>query len=220
MSNSNHLIAPLAVNKKNGQQNSHRKSMIGESNGSALSSVGTGGPVGSFAESKDTATNVGLSDSTRLDTTNTAVYEKDSRQNYSLPLRAARAEVGREKNESRILDGGSGKSPGAYEAQETQHAVRHATVDGTAAGEETLLARQLREDGIVDLRNTIDTDGDITWAPGMPYPVVPILLRENILISSQLSPTRSSNRINTRLCSTRSTARSTTTNTSIAYSRS
>jgi hypothetical protein len=57
-----------------------------------------------------------------------------------------------------------------YEVQETQSGVHYATVDGTADGEETELARQLRKDGVVDLRNTMDTDGEITWAPGMLHP--------------------------------------------------
>jgi hypothetical protein len=53
------------------------------------------------------------------------------------------------------------------EAYEVSHSgVGHATINGMPDGEETALARQLREDGIVDLRNTVDTDGDITWAPG------------------------------------------------------
>lgn len=50
--------------------------------------------------------------------------------------------------------------------KESPSEVLHATVDGTAQGEETALARRLRENGVADLRNTIDTDGDITWAPG------------------------------------------------------
>ena len=49
---------------------------------------------------------------------------------------------------------------------ESPSEARHATMDGTAHSEETALARKLREDGVADLRNTIDTDGAITWAPG------------------------------------------------------
>jgi hypothetical protein len=45
-------------------------------------------------------------------------------------------------------------------------------MDGTAYGEETALARKLREDGIADLRNTVDTDGDITWAPAVTHEVI------------------------------------------------
>lgn len=55
---------------------------------------------------------------------------------------------------------------GAQNIQTAQSGVRHSTMDGTAHGEEIELATKLREDGIVDLRNTTDTDGDITWAPG------------------------------------------------------
>jgi hypothetical protein len=38
-----------------------------------------------------------------------------------------------------------------------------ATKDGH---DESQLHKQLRLDGVVDLTNTVDTDGDITWAPG------------------------------------------------------
>ncbi|KAF1364967.1 hypothetical protein EJ07DRAFT_96688 [Lizonia empirigonia] len=61
---------------------------------------------------------------------------------------------------------------GAQNIQTAQSGVRHATMDGTANGEETELATKLREDGIVDLRNTTDTDGDITWAPAITHEVV------------------------------------------------
>lgn len=54
-------------------------------------------------------------------------------------------------------------------AVDSRPGVHYATVDGAADGEETALARKLREDGVVDLRNTIDTDGDVTWAPGTRF---------------------------------------------------
>ncbi|KAJ4340973.1 hypothetical protein N0V95_007342 [Ascochyta clinopodiicola] len=60
----------------------------------------------------------------------------------------------------------------AYGVQGTESGVGHATVDGTANGEETSLARKLREDGVVDLRNTTHTDGDITWAPAVTHEVI------------------------------------------------
>lgn len=75
----------------------------------------------------------------------------------------------RHREEPHFSDGDhdASRSPhGTYEVQGSQSGVRHATVDGTAGGEETTLARKLREDGVVDLRSTVDTDGDITWAPG------------------------------------------------------
>ncbi|KAF2996622.1 hypothetical protein E8E13_002019 [Curvularia kusanoi] len=50
--------------------------------------------------------------------------------------------------------------------------VQHATIDGTAHGEESALARKLRESGVADLRNTVDTDGDVTWAPAVTHEVV------------------------------------------------
>ncbi|KAL1654561.1 hypothetical protein SLS61_002750 [Didymella pomorum] len=56
--------------------------------------------------------------------------------------------------------------------KESPSEVLHATVDGTAQGEETALARRLRENGVADLRNTIDTDGDITWAPAVTHEVI------------------------------------------------
>lgn len=71
------------------------------------------------------------------------------------PLKTAREESVREMSKP-------------HEAQGTQSSgIRHATINGKADGEETDLARKLREDGVVDLRNTTDTDGEIQWAPGM-----------------------------------------------------
>lgn len=53
-----------------------------------------------------------------------------------------------------------------------QSGVRHATIDGTAHGEETALAKKLRESGVVDLRNTVDTEGEVKWAPAVTHEVV------------------------------------------------
>lgn len=50
--------------------------------------------------------------------------------------------------------------------QEPQSGFLPATIDGTSGGHETALAKQLREGGVADLRETVDTDGDIKWAPG------------------------------------------------------
>ena len=118
-------------------------------------------------------------------------------------------------------------APKSHKLQQEQHGVQHATIDGTAHGEETALARELRESGIADLRNTVDTEGEVTWAPGTYFlNSIACALVENksttqrILTSNQLLPTKSSSLIHTRLFNRRSTARSTTTNTTIAYNLS
>jgi hypothetical protein len=99
----------------------------------------------------------------------TGPYKRDASKRLSFPPKAARAELDWERRKPCIPDSDNDASRSAqelYEVEGAQSGVRHATIDGTADGEETELARKLREDGVVDLRNTVDTDGDITWAPG------------------------------------------------------
>jgi hypothetical protein len=99
-------------------------------------------------------TNRGLVDGVRPQTESSA-QEQGLAKRSSLPLKAG-AQPELELKTLNTLSSDNESSSG----------IRHATMDGTAYGEETALARKLREDGIADLRNTVDTDGDITWAPG------------------------------------------------------
>jgi len=63
-------------------------------------------------------------------------------------------------------------APKSREPHQEKSGVRHATIDGTTHGEETALARELRESGVADLRNTVDTDGAIKWAPAVTHEVI------------------------------------------------
>jgi len=75
-------------------------------------------------------------------------------------------------------------APKSYKLQQEQSGVRHATIDGTAHGEETALARELRESGVADLRNTVDTEGEVKWAPGT-YSLNSIAMRYCVLRTSR-----------------------------------
>jgi hypothetical protein len=77
-----------------------------------------------------------------------------------------------------------------------------ATKDGY---EESQLHKQLRLDGVVDLTDTVDTDGDIKWAPGMCIKSNHSMLRREFVLRigiwlthRQLLHTKSSSRINMR----------------------
>jgi hypothetical protein len=71
-------------------------------------------------------------------------------------------------------------APKLHKLQHEQSGVRHATIDGTAHGEETALARELRESGVADLRNTVDTEGVVKWAPGT-YLLNSLAMGQNVL---------------------------------------
>ena len=146
----------------------HEQSDGAGSVGSALSSVPTGASVAKHSVGGNVNANGGLVDGTRLHT-ETSPREKGSWKGSTSPPKTARVEPGWEKWKLRISgsDNDASRSPqSTHKAQGSQSDARHATMDGTADGEETTLAKKLREDGVVDLRNTVDTDGDITWAPG------------------------------------------------------
>ncbi|XPS74857.1 hypothetical protein M3J07_006950 [Ascochyta lentis] len=149
-----------APNPISGQQHSYEQS------------TGTG-PVGNYAVGNSKTPNEGLVDGVRTHTV-TSPRENGSSKRSSFPSNTARVETGREKRKSRLSDSENNtlRSQETYAVQGAQSGVRHATVDGTANGKETDLARQLRKDGVVDLRNTIDTDGDIKWAPAVTHEVI------------------------------------------------
>ena len=129
----------------------------------------TGGSVGKYSIGQGVTTEGGLVDGIRPHT-ETGSHKRDASKRSSFPPKSARMEPGWERRKPRVSDSDNDAphpSRETYEVQGAQSGVRHATMDGTADGEETLLARKLREDGVVDLRNTVETDGDVTWAPGM-----------------------------------------------------
>ncbi|KZM21700.1 uncharacterized protein EKO05_0001680 [Ascochyta rabiei] len=132
------------------------------------------GSAGKYIAKGGTTGNEGLVDGIRTYTT-TSQHENGSQKRSSFSPKTARIETGRETRKSRPSDSDN-STPGLQKetngVQGTQSGVRHATVDGTANGEETKLARQLRQDGVADLRNTTDTDGDIVWAPAVTHEVI------------------------------------------------
>lgn len=160
-----------ATNSTSAQQHLRNQSTGTGSIASTLNSVGTGHSFGKYAVSNGVTSNGGATDGLRPHT-ETGSREVGSPKRTSFIPKTARVEPVREKRKPRMSDSDNdaSRSPReAYDVQGTQPGVRHATVDGTADGEETELARKLREGGIVDLRNTTDTDGDMTWAPGMLF---------------------------------------------------
>lgn len=159
--------APVS-NLPSAQVHSRKQSVGARSIASTLSSVPTGGSVGKYALGDNVTTTGGLIDGIRPHTEST--HEKGPWKRSSFSPKAARVEPGWERRKPRTSDSDNDASRApreSYEVEGSHSGVRHATMDGTAGGEETALARKLREDGVADLRNTVDTDGDITWTPGM-----------------------------------------------------
>ncbi|KAF1930990.1 uncharacterized protein M421DRAFT_418480 [Didymella exigua CBS 183.55] len=142
--------------------------------GATLSSVSTGGYAGKHTLGDNITANGGLIDGIRPHAESSA-YEKGFAKKSSFPPKAARAEPGCEKRKPNMSDSDNDTSRApqeTYEVAGSHSGVHHIIMDGTADSEETALARKLREDGVVDLRDTIDTDGDITWAPAVTHEVI------------------------------------------------
>jgi hypothetical protein len=64
-----------------------------------------------------------------------------------------------------------GKPPGEHIVGDGPVKFQSATKGGHSSAEDEEFQKQLRLDGVVDLTDTVDTDGDITWAPGMPISI-------------------------------------------------
>lgn len=160
--------APVS-NLPSAQVHSRKQSVGVRSVAPTLSSVPTGGSVEKYALGDNVTTTGGLIDGIRPHT-ESVPHEKGPWKRSSVSPKAARVEPGWERRKPRTSDSDNDASRApreSYEVEGSHSGVRHATMDGTAGGEETALARKLREDGVADLRNTVDTDGDITWTPGM-----------------------------------------------------
>lgn len=143
------------------------QSINGGSIGSNLSPVSTGGPAGTYVVSNGTTANRNLVDGIRL---HTSPREKGSLKRSSSSPKTAGVETEHEIRKPQLSKSDDNESlftQKTFQVKGTGSGVHYATTDGTAEGKEIDLARQLREEGVVDLRNTVDTDGDITWAPGM-----------------------------------------------------
>ena len=136
------------------QVHSRKQSVDTPPSGVRLSSDLTSGPV---RNGDKFTTDRGLTDGVRLQTGLTA-QGQGFEQSSSIPPKAGiQPELEHEK-------------PNTLSSIDNSYSgVRHATTDGSALGEETALAKKLREDGVADFRNTVDTDGNITWAAGT-YP--------------------------------------------------
>jgi len=129
----------------------------------------------------------------------TSTHEGSLRNISSFPPGSVRADTGIERKPlvSRSDKATSRSTQGARDDQGSHSSIRYATVDGRRNGEETALARKLREEGVADLRNTVDTDGDVTWAPGkrfvlgLPACCTKRIDNLNVLTTTQLSHMRS-----------------------------
>lgn len=149
------LAAPIST-LPTAEVHSRKLSAVTPPSGATLGSGLTDGLV---RTNDNITTNRGLVDNVRPQS-ETAAQEQGLAKTSSLPPKAGHAQP---VSERRKLD--------TLNSENKSHSgVLHATMDGTAHGKETALARKLREDGVADLRNTVDTDGDITWAPCM-YPM-------------------------------------------------
>ncbi|KAH6615136.1 hypothetical protein C7974DRAFT_59915 [Boeremia exigua] len=161
-----------ASNLASGPQHSRKTSLGAGSVGSALSPVQSTG-VRQYPVGQDITRGDGVHDGVRPHTETT--YDTSSRKRLSFPRTTAQVNPEMEIRKLRISDSDNSAVQSrrdTYEVRDSQSGVRHATVDGTEDGEETALARKLREDGVADLRNTVDTDGNITWAPAVTHEVI------------------------------------------------
>ena len=118
----------------------------------SAATLGSGLTGGSVRNGDNVTTNRGLVDGVRPQTDLGAREQGLAKRSSFPPKAGAQPELERKKLNTLSSD------------NESPSEVRHATMDGTAHGKETALARKLRDDGVADLRNTVDTDGDITWA--------------------------------------------------------
>ncbi|KAF3043507.1 hypothetical protein E8E12_009902 [Didymella heteroderae] len=149
-----------------------RKQFAGNQSSRARLSPGlSGSHVGN---GDNVTTNGSLIDGEHLQT-KSSTPEQGLAKRSSFALKAACAQPELEPQKFSTLNGDNEESKVPQEthgAVKSHFGVRHATMDGTAHGEETVLARKLREDGVADLRNTVDTDGDIKWAPAVTHEVI------------------------------------------------
>ncbi|KAJ4991294.1 hypothetical protein SVAN01_03192 [Stagonosporopsis vannaccii] len=167
-----HRRAPSS-NLTSAQQGSRKQPSGAGSAGATLSPVQTGGSVGKYSIGQDIVRKGDWRDGVHS-ITGPTTHEGSSRKRSSLPPGSARVDTGVER---KPLASGSNTeaSPsmqGTHDTQGSHAGMFYATVDGERNGEETALARNLRKDGVADLRSTVDTDGDITWAPAVTHEVV------------------------------------------------
>lgn len=163
---SGHCRAPSS-NPPSVQQHLRKQSSGAGSVRAASTPVHNAGSFGKYSIAQDIARNGERHDGAHSNP-GTSTHEGSSRKRLSLPPGSVRADPGIERKPLVLRSDKvtSHSTQGAHDDQGSHSSIRHATVDGKRNGEETALARKLREDGIADLRNTVDTDGDVTWAPG------------------------------------------------------
>jgi hypothetical protein len=166
----------IAVPPVQGQDSQQRKERIG-SVGSAPSlapSVATGA-TGKYSLGHDTATQGGLMDRI-LPHTEATAHEKNQWKNQSWPAKTARAEPqvawSRRKPQGSESEEGEHRSPSEdlvnhhHLPSKSQGAQRETETAGNAHDDIRKEIEQLL-DGVVDLRNTVDEDKVVEWAPGM-----------------------------------------------------
>ncbi|KAJ8109039.1 hypothetical protein OPT61_g7745 [Boeremia exigua] len=156
------------------RRHSHRVSIDTDSVGSAMSSVQTGGSVGRYSTGQEIARNGHLDRDVSMHA-ETRVQKPDLQKRLSSRSDHLQNDMEMDTGKPQLANtdhSSSQLSQETYEVRSPQSYSVHATIDRTAYGEETMLAKKLREDGVVDLRNTVDTDGDITWAPAVTHEVI------------------------------------------------
>jgi hypothetical protein len=133
------------------------------------------GASGKYSLGQDTATKGGLIDSI-LPHTEAAAHEKNHWKNKSWPSKTARAEP--QEAWSKRRPRGSESEDGGLHSPSDDLANHHpipfksqSALNGTriAGNKQDEIGREIEQllDGVVDLRNTVDEDKDVRWAPGM-----------------------------------------------------
>jgi hypothetical protein len=142
---------------------------------SFVPSLAATGATGKYSLGQDTATNGGLIDRI-LPHTEVTAHEKNQWKNKSWPSKTARVEpqVAWSRGRPRGSESEDGEpSPPSSDfvnqqqlPSESQSAPREAR---TAENGQDDIGREIVRllDGVVDLRNTVDEDKDVRWAPGM-----------------------------------------------------
>jgi hypothetical protein len=169
-------INGIAVPYAQGQDSQRRNDRIGSvgSVPSLAPSVATGA-TGKYSLGQDTATHGGLMDRI-LPHAEATAHEKNQWKNQSWPAKTARAEPqvapsGRKPRGSETEDG-EHRSPADdlvnhhHIPSKSQGAQREAETAGNAQND---IGKEIERllDGVVDLRNTVDEDKVVQWAPGM-----------------------------------------------------
>lgn len=160
---------------------SQRLSNSGNSYGSTVGTVSSDASAGKHIVSNDVMTKGGLIDSI-MPRTEASNHDKSNYTRSDRPIRSTRDEgsMGWSRRKPHASDSDDNEPPQPPAPLKIHHQMpsnsQHKPVNFQAAVmdglQESEAQRQLRLDGVVDLRNTVDTDADVHWAPAVKHRIL------------------------------------------------